>query len=102
MSQNLLLLLTAILNKNPPLAHRWPSLGSLSFGWQAFVGQHWPNVGKSTDHATNSHVCPMLGQCWQNLPTMRPPANIGPMAECYLGTSLTGGPPLAAMSQQML
>ena len=33
---------------------------------------------------------------------MRPPANIGPMAECYQGTSLTGGPPLAAICQQML
>ena len=48
MSQNPLLLLAAILNKNPPLAHRWPNLGSLSFGWQAFVGptlaQHWQNL----------------------------------------------------------
>ena len=38
MSQYPLLLLTAILNKKPPLAHRWPNLGSLSFGWQAFTG----------------------------------------------------------------
>ena len=38
MSQYPLLLLAAILNKKPPLGHRWPNLGSLSFGWQAFIG----------------------------------------------------------------
>ena len=32
---------------------------------------------------------------------MPPPANIGPMAECYLETGLTGGPLLAAICQQI-
>ena len=40
-------------HSNPPLAHHWPNLGSLSFGWQAFVGQ-------------------TLAQRWQNLLIMQP------------------------------
>ena len=53
MYQNPLLLLTAILNKNPLLALPWPNLGSLNFGWQAFI-------------------VPALAQRWQNLLIMQP------------------------------
>ena len=72
-SQNPLLLLIAILNKNPPLAQRRQNIEiyNLSCGWQATVGltlvQRWQNLLTNT---TNS-------QHW---------ANVGPAAECYLGT----------------
>ena len=39
---------------------------NLSSGWQATVG-------------------PTSAQRWQNLPTLRLTANVGPTAECYLG-----------------
>ena len=38
----------------------------MNSGWQATVG-------------------PMLAQHRQNLPTLRPTANVGPTAGCYLG-----------------
>ena len=56
-------------------------ISNLSIDRQVTVGptlaKHWQ---KSDDDVTN-------GQCWQNLPTMLPTANVGPMVECYLGSS---------------
>ena len=61
-------MLATILNKNPPLAQRRQNveLYNQSCGWQSAVG-------------------PTSAQRWQTLPTLRPTANVGPTAACYLG-----------------
>ena len=64
MSQNPLLLLAAILNKNPPLAHRWSNLGSLSFGWQAFVR---PTLARRWQNLLIMQPIAMFAQCWANV-----------------------------------
>ena len=78
--------------------HRQPEVWSASHR-RVNVG---PTVAKSTNHTTNSQCWPNVGPMLANLPTMQPPANIDLMAECYLGTRLTGGPPLTEFCQQMI
>ena len=72
--QNPLLLLAAILNKNPMLAQRHQNIEiySLSIGWRANV---WANVGptvaKSASYSTNS-------QHWPNVSKLCRPSNLQP------------------------